>query len=146
MFRGSHITRVDDKGRVKVPADFKREIDEKYGAQFYITSTDGKIAQIYPLEVWERKEQKIAAQPSMHSRVKKFLDITSYWGQVMEMDGQGRLLLPSLLREKAGLKDEVFVVGKLERLDVRVAEEYRKQVEENPITPEDEDALAQLGI
>jgi MraZ protein len=146
MFRGSHITRVDDKGRVKVPADFKREIDEKYGAQFYITSTDGKIAQIYPLEVWERKEQKVAAQPSMHSRVKKFLDITSYWGQVMEMDGQGRLLLPSLLREKAGLKDEVFVVGKLERLDVRVAEEYRKQVEENPITPEDEDALAQLGI
>ena len=107
MFRGSHTTRVDDKGRVKIPADFKREIDEKYGAQFYITS---------------------------------------YWGQVMEIDSQGRLLLPSLLREKAALKDEVFVVGKLERLDVRVAEDYRKQVEENPITPEDEDALAQLGI
>jgi MraZ protein len=146
MFRGSHTTRVDDKGRVKIPADFKREIDEKYGAQFYITSTDGKIAQIYPLEVWERKEQKISTQPSMHSRVRKFLDITSYWGQVMEIDNQGRLLLPSLLREKAALKDEVFVVGKLERLDVRVAEDYRKQVEENPITPEDEDALAQLGI
>ena len=146
MFRGSHTTRVDDKGRVKIPADFKREIDEKYGAQFYITSTDGKIAQIYPLEVWERKEQKISTQPSMHSRVRKFLDITSYWGQVMEIDSQGRLLLPSLLREKAALKDEVFVVGKLERLDVRVAEDYRKQVEENPITPEDEDALAQLGI
>lgn len=146
MFRGSHTTRIDDKGRIKVPADFKREIDEKYGAQFYITSTDGKIAQIYPLQVWERKEQKINAQPSMNTAVKRFLDTTSYWGQVMEMDGQGRLLLPSLLREKAGLKDEVFVVGKLERLDVRLAEDYRKQVEENPITPEDEDALAQLGI
>ncbi|MGA2990711.1 MAG: division/cell wall cluster transcriptional repressor MraZ [Candidatus Korobacteraceae bacterium] len=144
MFRGSHITRVDEKGRLKIPADFKREI--KFEAKFYITSTDGKIAQLYPLEVWERKEEKIAAQPSMHPSVRKFLDITSYYGQVVEIDAQGRLLLPTLLREKAGLTGDVSVVGKLDRMDARLAEEYRKQVEENPITPEDEDALAQLGI
>jgi MraZ protein len=147
MFRGNCPTRLDEKGRLKMPADFKREIDEKYGAQFYITSTDGKIAQIYPLEAWERKEQKIATQPSMNPALRKFLDTTSYYGQVVEMDTQGRLLLPTTLRDKAGLKNiEVSVVGKLERLDLRVAEEFRKQVEENPITPEDEDALAQLGI
>ena len=41
MFRGTHTTRLDEKGRLKVPADFKRQIDENYGAQFYITSRDG---------------------------------------------------------------------------------------------------------
>jgi MraZ protein len=144
MFRGSYTTRVDDKGRIKVPADFKRDI--KVDAKFYITSTDGKIAQLYPLEVWQKKEENIAARPSMHPAVRKYLDITSYYGQVVELDAQARLLLPTLLREKAGLTGDVTVVGKLERLDVRVADDYRKQVEENPITPEDENALAQLGI
>ncbi|PYX46476.1 MAG: division/cell wall cluster transcriptional repressor MraZ, partial [Acidobacteria bacterium] len=43
MFRGNHPTRVDEKGRLKVPAEFKRVIDEKYGTQFYITSLDGKV-------------------------------------------------------------------------------------------------------
>jgi len=146
MFRGHHPTRVDEKGRFKVPAEYKHEIDESYGAQFYITSKDGKIAQIYPLKVWERVEREISAQRPANPAYRKFLDATSYYGQVMEMDGQGRLLLPGLLREKAGLKGDVAVVGKLERLEVRIAEEYRKEVEENPFTPEDDEALATLGI
>jgi MraZ protein len=146
MFRGNHPTRVDEKGRLKVPADFKRVLDEQYGSQFYITSLDGKIAQIYPMEEWERVEQKIAAQPSMNPAVKKFLNVTSYYGQAVEIDGQGRVLIPGLLRESASLKGEVAVVGSLNHLEIRVLEDYRKMIEENPITPEDEQALAQLGI
>src|SRR5216683_2786275 len=46
MFRGNHPTRVDEKGRLKIPAEFKRVIDEKYGQQFYITSLDGKVASV----------------------------------------------------------------------------------------------------
>ena len=60
MFRGNHPTRVDEKGRLKVPAEFKRVIDEKYAQRFYITSLDGIVAQIYPFEEWERIEQKLA--------------------------------------------------------------------------------------
>ena len=41
------------RDRLKVPAEFKRVIDEKYGTQFYITSLDGKVAQVYPFEEWE---------------------------------------------------------------------------------------------
>jgi len=62
------------------------------------------------------------------------------------VDGQGRVLMPGLLRESAGLKGEVAVVGFLNHLEVRVLDDYRKQIEDNPITPEDEQALAQLGI
>ena len=56
MFRGNHPTRVDEKGRLKVPAEFKRVIDEKYAQKFYITSLDGNIAHVYPFEEWERIE------------------------------------------------------------------------------------------
>ncbi len=74
MFRGNHPTRVDEKGRLKVPAEFKRVIDEKYGTQFYITSLDGKVAQVYPFEEWERIEQKLAALSTFNPTKKKFLE------------------------------------------------------------------------
>jgi len=146
MLRGQHTTRVDEKGRLKVPADFKRVFDEKYSAKFYITSTDGTIAHVYPLEEWERREQKIKALPSMSAAVKKYVKITSYYGQEVEIDGQGRLLLPGLLREKANLKGELSVIGSLDHLEVQVHADVRSEVESNPITPEDEQALAQLGL
>ncbi len=130
MFRCNHPTRVDEKGRLKVPAEFKRVIDDKYGAQFYITSLDGKVAQVYPFEEWERIEQKLAALSTFNPTKKKFLTRTNYWGQVVEIDSQGRLLLPQLLRESADLKGEVAVMGYLNRLEVQSMEAVRKDVEE----------------
>src|SRR6202161_2013138 len=136
MFRGNHPTRVDEKGRLKVPSEFKRVIDEKYGTQFYITSLDGKVAQVYPFEEWERIEQKLAALSTYNPTKKKFLARVNYWGQTVEMDGQGRLLMPQLLRDSAQIKGEVAVTGNLNRLLVRNLESYRKQVEEEKFTPE----------
>ncbi len=145
MFRGNHPTRVDEKGRLKVPAEFKRVIDDKYGAQFYITSLDGKVAQVYPFEEWERIEQKLAALSNFNPTKKKFLTRTNYYGQQVEMDGQGRLLLPQLLRDAAQLKGEVAVMGYLNRLEVQSMEAVRKEVEE-PFTADDEKNLDELGI
>ena len=146
MFRGNHPTRVDEKGRLKIPAEFKRVIDEKYGQQFYITSLDGKVAQVYPFEEWERIEQKLAALSSFNPTKKKFLDRTNYYGQQVEMDGQGRLLLPQLLRESGQIKGEVAVLGNLTYLVVRNLELFRKEIEEENFTPEDEKTLDELGI
>ena len=97
MFRGNHPTRVDEKGRLKVPAEFKRVIDEKYNEKFYITSLDGKVGQVYPFEEWERIEQKLAGLSTFNPTKKKFLDRVNYYGQMVEMDGQGRLLLPQIV-------------------------------------------------
>jgi MraZ protein len=146
MFRGNHPTRVDEKGRLKVPAEFKRVIDEKYGTQFYITSRDGDVAQVYPFEEWERIEQKLAALSSFNPTKKKFLERTNYWGQQIEMDGQGRLLIPQLLREAAQIRGEVAVVGYLNYLEVRNLDLYRKKVVEEKFTPDDEKTLDELGI
>src|SRR3981081_1258697 len=96
MFRGNHPTRVDEKGRLKVPAEFKRGIDEKNGQQFYITSVNGKVAQVYPFEEWERIEQKLAGLSNFNPTKKKFLDRTNYYGQQVAMVGAGRLRTPPL--------------------------------------------------
>ncbi len=146
MFRGNHPTRVDEKGRLKVPADHKHVVDERYGQVFYITSRDGKTAEVYPMDEWERIEQAALKNPTSNPVVKKFLEVTNYYGQVVELDGQGRLLLPALIREKASLKGDVAVVGMLRYLVVRNMEAYTKQVEENPLTDEDAAALSNLGI
>jgi len=147
MFRGNYPARVDEKGRLKVPAEFKRVLDEKYsGGQFYITSRSGKVAEVYPFEEWQRIEEKLARLSTYNPTKKKFLDRTNYYGQVVEIDNQGRLLLPSLLREAAQVKGEVAVVGQLTYLEVRNLEAYRKEIEENAFTAEDEATLDGLGI
>ena len=146
MFRGNHPTRVDEKGRLKVPAEFKRVIDEKYNEKFYITSLDGKVGQVYPFEEWERIEQKLAGLSTFNPTKKKFLDRTNYYGQQVEMDGQGRLLLPQLLRESGQIKGEVAVLGNLTYLVVRNLELFKKEIQEEKFTPEDEKTLDELGI
>jgi len=146
MFRGNHPTRVDEKGRLKIPAEFKRLVDEKYANAFYITSVDGERALIYPMEEWQRIEEKLARLSSFNPTKKKFLDRTNYYGQAVEMDNQGRVLLPAMLRDSAQLKGEVAVLGNLTNLAVRNIEAYRKELVENPFTAEDEKTLDELGI
>src|SRR5712692_7114914 len=147
MFRGNHPTRVDEKGRLKVPAEFKRVIDEKYSnTQFYITSQDGKVAQVYPFEEWERIEQKLASLSTFNPTKKKFLSRVNFYGQEVEMDGQGRLLIPQLLRQSADIKGEVAVMGNLTYLEVRNIEALQKQMVEEQFTTEDEETLNKLGI
>ncbi len=146
MFRGNHPTRVDEKGRLKVPAEFKRVIDEKYAQKFYITSLDGIVAQVYPFEEWERIEQKLAALSTFNQTKKKFLNRTNYYGQVVEMDGQGRLLVPQILRESAQIRGEVAVLGNLTYLEVRNLEAFRKEMDEQAFTDEDTKTLDELGI
>ena len=146
MFRGSHTTRVDEKGRLKLPAEFKRQIDEEYGGQFYITSRDGKLAEIYPMKEWERFETKLAEIPSFNPAKKKLLKRLNYYGQTSEMDGQGRLLLPQILREQAKLVAEVVVSGSEFHLEVSNREDYEREMAEAPITADDEAELSKFGL
>jgi MraZ protein len=146
MFRGNHPARVDEKGRLKIPAEFKRTVDERYGTQFYITSLDGTSAQIYPFEEWQRIEEKLMRLPNFNPTKKKFLNRVNYYGQQVEMDAQGRLLVPSLLRDSAGIKGEVAVLGNLTYLEVRNLAAFKTEIEGQPFTEEDEKTLNELGI
>ncbi len=147
MLRGNYPTRVDEKGRLKIPAPFKEELEQNYGKQFYITSLDGQYVRIYPLEEWNKLEEKLQTASSFNKTRRKFLSRTNYYGQLVEMDNQGRVLIPSVLREKADMKGDVAVLGALTFLEVWNNERFLKEmIEQNPLTPEDEQVLDQLGI
>lgn len=145
MFRGNHPTRVDEKGRLKIPADFKRLVDENFGAKFFITSVDGERAQVWPLAEWEKQETKLAAMPSIPAK-RKLLDRISYYGQETEMDAQGRVLIPQVLREAGKLVGDVAVLGKGGKyLEVARDEMVTARFEAEPITEADETSLAEHG-
>ncbi len=146
MLRGRHAATVDAKGRLKMPTAFKTIVEEKYGPDFYVTSLTGEYVRIYPFPEWRRIEEKLAALPSMNKSKRKFLDRTNYWGQAARMDSQGRILVPSQLRESAAMRGEVAVLGYLDHLDVWSPERFDRYLEENPITEEDEKALSDLDI
>lgn len=146
MFRGNHPARVDDKGRLKLPAEFKRRVDEVYGPQFYITSKDGRRAEIYPIREWEKVEEKLAQIPSMNPAKKKFLDVTNYYGQMAELDAAGRLLLPQILRESAKVTAEVVVLGAQTYLEVVNHDDFRAKLDAEPLSENDMAALADLGL
>lgn len=137
--RGNCLAKVDEKGRLKIPAVFLDELKE-YGTSFYITSTRGESARIYPLKVWSGIEDRLAGKDNTKDK-RKFLMATSYYGQVAEVDAQGRVLLPAVLREKAVLKGDVAVLGMSEYLEVLNDARVVDQMEKAPLTDEEEDAL-----
>src|SRR5712691_8756361 len=145
MLRGRLSGREDDTGCVKI-GDGLLEPMKQYGTAFYITSCTSECARIYPMRVWAEIEEKLA-RVSSHNRAKrKFLTRANYFGQVVELDGQGRVLLPTALRETAEMKGEVDVFGSLNYLEVwnhaRVVEDMKK----NPFTDDDAKSLEDLGI
>ena len=146
MLRGNYPATVDGKGRLKIPTVFKTYLDETLGPDFYVTSLDGTFVRVYPFATWRGIEDKLAALPSMNKSKKKFLDRTNYWGQTARMDGQGRILIPSLLRESAVMRGEVAVIGYLTYLDVWNMERFREHMETNPLTDDDQETLSGLGI
>jgi MraZ protein len=128
MFRGNHQARVDEKGRLKLPADFKRRLDEIYGPRFFITSLDGRRVQIYPLKEWEKIEESMAKLSPFDPDRAKFLDVTNYYGQEVEMDAQGRVLLPQLVREAAKATGDVNVLGVQTVLEVVNVESFKEEM------------------
>ena len=145
MLRGNQPTRVDDKGRLKIPAGFRTVIEDSWGSDFYITSLSGESVRVYPLSVWQEIEQRLASTPAFNPTKKKFLDRANYFGQTASMDKQGRVLIPQRLRDAAGT-GEVAVLGCMDYLDVWNDERFRQRIEGAPFTEEDEHQLGLLGV
>jgi MraZ protein len=146
MLRGNYTARIDSKGRLKIPTQFRRIVEEKHGAEVYVTSLTGESVRIYPLPEWEAIEQRLALLPSMDPARRKFLDRTNYYGQQAVIDAQGRVLIHPLLRKSAGIIGDVAVLGYLTYLEVWELERFKERLLSDPYTEEDEAAIARLGI
>lgn len=145
MLRGNYPATVDGKGRVKVPSAFLAAL-RATGDEFYVTSENGDHVRVYPMRVWNEIEEKLARLSSHNQTKQKFLMRTSYFGQAVQLDGQGRLLIPPVLREAAEMRGEVDVLGRLNYLEVWNHQRFMDSLKSNPITPDDWKILDDLGI
>ena len=146
MLRGNYTVRMDEKGRIKLPAAYRRYIDEHYGPEFYVTSLTGECARLYPMQEWLAIEEKLQSRGTMDAAVRKFLDRTNYYGQLADMDAQGRILVHPLLRSNAELVGDVAVLGYLQYLEVWELDRFKARMEAQPYTAEDAASLASLGV
>ena len=132
MFRGSTVATIDDKGRLKVPTDFRRALEERFGADFFITSVAGDHALVYPLPVWEEIESRLAALPATDRVKERYLERVSYYGQQS--------------RSSATMSGEVVISARIDRLVVWNRERFEKRLAEHPFTDEDFGLLSERGI
>ncbi len=145
--RGNKLAKMDDRGRLKIPRDFLKEMREAYGQAVYVTSITGQSAWVYPLPIWEAIENRLRGLPSTFKGRQKYLSRTSYFGCEASIDSQGRLLIQPLLRTTAALEGELSVLGQGDYLEVWAMNALEQRIEaQGDLTDEEYDALAEAGI
>lgn len=148
-FSGNPKAKLDERGRLKMPAEFKAFIEKKYGKDFnafYITSQDGETAEIFPMPEWQQQMAKILKMPKSHPARVKLLERYNLYGDRADMDPQGRLQFPEELRNAAQLTGDVKVSGEGNFLRVTSLEKLRANVTANPMTAQEIDSLTEFGL
>jgi len=97
--RGIYPARVDEKGRLKLPADFHKYLVEIGAAKVFVTSFDERIGRIYPIPVWRQVEALLSNAGEDAEDAEDLLFIANDLGNDAELDPQGRLLIPAPLRK-----------------------------------------------
>ena len=146
VLMGHAPAKVDEKGRLKIPAGFRKVIEEKYGSDCFITSVDGDCAVVYPIPVWADLQSRLAKVPSASQARKKMLERLNYYGQPGTIDAQGRVLVPAVLRNVAGIADDVVVIGSTDHLVVWNEERIQRRMTEQPLTEDDFKELELHGV
>jgi MraZ protein len=146
VLRGNYSAKIDDKGRLKIPNAFKAIVVDTHGSGLFLTSLTGDSVRIYPMPVWLGVEERLRKMPSTHPIRLKFLDRVNYFGQLAEIDGQGRISLPPRLRASAGMTGEVDVLGQIDYLEVWNHDRLLAKFDREPFGNDDASVLAEFGI
>ncbi|WP_461515809.1 division/cell wall cluster transcriptional repressor MraZ [Porticoccus sp.] len=119
MFRGSSEINMDAKGRMAIPARYRDDIDSSCGGALIATiDVQDKCLLIYPLQEWEKIEAQIAQLPTFNPTTRKLQRILIGHAREMDLDGNGRILIPPELRQYAQLDKKVILVGQRHRLEL----------------------------
>jgi transcriptional regulator MraZ len=146
VLRGNSPAKIDDRGRLKIPNGFRSFIENEHGRELFVTSLHGDSVRIYPMPVWADMERKLALIPTTNPSRLRFLDRVNFFGQVSEIDTQGRVVIPPRLRESATMVGEVDVFGQLNYLEVWNHERFIAKMQREPFSDDDARALSDLGI
>lgn len=152
MFRGTQTGRVDDKGRLKLPALVRSCLEEEYREpKVFITSLDGEEVKVFPLREWESVETRLSEKSSAGNESdgeikQKILFQANRFGAEETLDNQGRILVPAVLREAAGMRGEVKILWQSNHLFVVNAERFEAAADANTLTANDKRYAANLGV
>ncbi len=146
MLRGNALAKIDEKGRLKLPAGFRAVLEPTYGREFFVTSLRGESARVYPMEVWLRIEERLSRASALNPSVMRFRNSVNYFGQCSSMDAQGRILIHPLLRTQADLRSDVAVLGQHDYLEVWNRAAFEQRLSSDPLTDADLAALSDLGV
>jgi MraZ protein len=145
FFRGRFKATVDPKGRLKIPVGFRDDLLKKYGRRVFVTSLTRKNILIFPFAIWNSWENAMTSEESPTKKVvRKFRRRANYYGQVQEVDSQGRVLVPSPLREETKINGEVDVIGELTYLAVYNAGVLKDELDREEWTDDDWDSLPKV--
>ncbi len=140
MFMGEYNHTIDAKGRLIVPAKFR----EQLGEAFVITNGNDGCLNIYTNEDWEAFLEKLSLLPNNRDKreiVRAFVSKAN----TVEVDKQGRILVPPALREHAGLEKDVVLAGAIDKIEVWDKDRWDAQADEGDIDDIAE-RLADLGL
>lgn len=129
MFRGTYEHSLDAKGRTSIPSRFREILQQQFDERLMLTRFDGCLY-AFPLPTWDRLEMKIAAQPQFNEGVQAFQRTFIASSVECPIDGQGRILIPNVLREYAGLGKDIVFIGMLHRIEIWDAAKWKTTSEE----------------
>lgn len=128
MFIGEYSHSIDEKGRLSLPAKFRRQLE---GGVVVTRGLDHCLS-VYPASEWKTLAEKFAALPMSQSQSRAYARLMLAGAWDAEPDSQGRVMLPDYLRRYAALKKQVVVTGLYNRLeiwDAQAWEVYREETE-----------------
>jgi len=119
MFRGINAINVDDKGRLAIPTRYRTSLLEEASGRLIITiDTEEHCLLLYPLTAWKEIEQKIESLPSFNRVTRRIQRLLIGHATELELDSNGRILLPSLLRDYAKLDKRVMLIGQGKKFEI----------------------------
>ena len=141
-------SRLDEKGRMKMPAAFQQFLSALPEKKLFVTSLDRHIAQIYPMNVWRQNENFFETYRENPKLAKKIAFNAADLGAEAEMDSQGRITFPSELRRELGMEDQTVRLyaykGRIEILTEKLYEERKREA--LATEPEDVETLEAAGL
>ena len=148
MFRGSSFHTIDPKGRIIIPTRF-REVIKADGSDSVMVSRMDSCVVAYTMEKWRKLENEILSLPKLSMNMRRFRRVFVGGAQECTCDKQDRILIPSTLREYAGLDKDIVLVGVLERFEIWSRENWDKEVLSLDEDMQDEEVrseIDELGI